>query len=106
MVASATVSTFTIFVIGVLPITSSKSDRNVAKGIEFERLPKYDNILLEIKDGKIGPSCNNRTMYTTRVAWIVKHYAEIRHVRWSIVDEKEKNVVIEYVGVWLFSFND
>ncbi|KAF5457951.1 hypothetical protein F2P56_022022 [Juglans regia] len=74
-----------------------KHGRGVAKGTEFERLRKYGKIPLEIKDGKIGPSCNNTTVYTTRVTWIVKHYAEMRHVSWSVVDVKDKDELIDRV---------
>ncbi|XP_042963674.1 uncharacterized protein LOC122297630 [Carya illinoinensis] len=76
---------------------TSKRGRGVAKGTEFERIRKYGKIPLEIKEGKIGPSCNNRTVYTTRVTWIVKHYADMRHVSWNVVDEKEKQELIDRV---------
>ncbi|KAF5458833.1 hypothetical protein F2P56_022834 [Juglans regia] len=75
----------------------SKRGRGVTKGMEFERLRKYGKIPLEIKDSKIGPSCNNTTVYTMRVTWIVKHYTEIRHVSWSVVDVKDKDELIDCV---------
>lgn len=89
---------------GIVPNTTTKRGRGVANGIEFERLRKYGNIPLEIKDGKIDPSFNNMTVYTTRVIWIVEHYAEMRHISCSVVDIKEKtNLLTVFEYGFLFS---
>lgn len=45
----------TIIIVGVLPTTTSKRGRGIARGEDFQRIRKYEKIPLEIKDGKIGP---------------------------------------------------
>ncbi|XP_042964574.1 uncharacterized protein LOC122298782 [Carya illinoinensis] len=76
-----------------------KRGRGPAKGTMFERLRKMGKIPLNIKDGHRGPSCENATIFTSRVSWIIRVHADMRHASWSVIDEKEKHELINRVRV-------
>ncbi|KAF5451782.1 hypothetical protein F2P56_026855 [Juglans regia] len=74
-----------------------KRGRGPARGALFERLRKVGKVPLDIKDGHRGPSCENASIFTGRVTWIVKVYADMRHESWSYVPEEEKQELIDRV---------
>ncbi|XP_041011476.1 uncharacterized protein LOC121255265 [Juglans microcarpa x Juglans regia] len=47
----------------------------------------------------MGPSCNNAAVFSSRVSWVVKVHAEIRHASWSAIDDKKKHELINRVRV-------
>lgn len=74
-----------------------KRGRGPARGTQFDRLRKVGKIPLVIKDGHRGPSCEHASIFTGRVTWIVKVYADMRHASWSCVPEEEKQELIDRV---------
>ncbi|KAG2676695.1 hypothetical protein I3760_12G065300 [Carya illinoinensis] len=74
-----------------------KRGRGPTKGTAFERLRKYGKIPLNIKDGYRGPSCENATIFSSRVSWIIRVHAEMRHASWIAVGDKEKHELITLV---------
>ncbi|XP_035542074.1 uncharacterized protein LOC109007460 [Juglans regia] len=74
-----------------------KRGRGTARGTLFERLRKVGKIPLDIKDGHRGPSCENASIFTGQVTWIVKVYADMRHESWSYVPEEEKQELVDRV---------
>ncbi|KAG2676263.1 hypothetical protein I3760_12G045000 [Carya illinoinensis] len=75
----------------------NSTGRGPAKGTLFERLRKMGKIPLTIKDGHRGPSCENAMLFITRVSWIIRVHADMRHASWSVVDDKEKHELINRV---------
>ncbi|KAF5477533.1 hypothetical protein F2P56_004165 [Juglans regia] len=76
-----------------------KRGRGLARGTQFNRLRKVGKIPLVIKDGHRGPSCEHASIFTGRVTWIVKVYADMRHASWSCVPEEKKQELIDRVRV-------
>ncbi|XP_035541034.1 uncharacterized protein LOC108980022 [Juglans regia] len=74
-----------------------KRGRGPARSTEFDRIRKFGKIAVEIKDGQRGVSCQNATMFSTRVTWIVKIYADMRHASWSRVDKQNKDELTDRV---------
>ncbi|KAG6725763.1 hypothetical protein I3842_02G047500 [Carya illinoinensis] len=74
-----------------------KRGRGPAEGTAFDRLRKYGKIPLNIKDGHRGPSCENATIFSSRVSWIIRVHAEMRHASWSAIGDKEKHELITRV---------
>ncbi|XP_041009768.1 uncharacterized protein LOC121253908 [Juglans microcarpa x Juglans regia] len=74
-----------------------KGGRGLARSTEFDRILKFGKIAVEIKDGQIGVSCQNLTMLSTSVTWIVKFYVDMRHASWSHVDKQNKDELMDHV---------
>ncbi|XP_035539745.1 uncharacterized protein LOC118344058 [Juglans regia] len=71
-----------------------KRGRGAAKSTEFEKVRKYGKISLRIKDGETAPCCENATLFTTRVTWLVKHHVDLSHASWHDVPANEKEELI------------
>ncbi|KAG2717998.1 hypothetical protein I3760_03G200600 [Carya illinoinensis] len=76
---------------------SKKRGRGPAKGTLFDRLRKVGKIPLVIQEGHRGPSCENASIFTGRLTWIIKVHADMRHASWSLVPEDEKQELIDRV---------
>ncbi|KAF5465135.1 hypothetical protein F2P56_015166 [Juglans regia] len=75
----------------------NKRKRGPAKCTEFEKLRKHGKIHLKINDGETAPCCENASMFTTRITWILKHHLDMSYARWSDVPKAEKDELIERV---------
>ncbi|KAF5468571.1 hypothetical protein F2P56_012714 [Juglans regia] len=75
----------------------NKRKRGPAKCTEFEKLRKHGKIHLKINDGETSPCCENASMFTTRITWILKHHLDMSYARWSDVQKAEKDELIERV---------
>lgn len=67
-----------------LVLLSQKHGRGAAKNTKFEKIQKSENILLNMKDGETS-SCENCTIFTTKVTWLVKHHVDRSHASWHNV---------------------
>ncbi|KAG6730733.1 hypothetical protein I3842_01G095400 [Carya illinoinensis] len=76
---------------------SQKRGRGAAKSTEFEKLRKHGKIPLRIKDGETAPCCENATIFTTRVTWLVKHHMDLSHASWHAVPANEKEELVTRV---------
>ncbi|KAF5465951.1 hypothetical protein F2P56_015913 [Juglans regia] len=76
---------------------TKKRGRGPAKCTEFEKFRKHGKIPLKINGGETAPCCENATMFTTRVTWILKHHADMSYARWTDVPKAEKDELIERV---------
>lgn len=54
---------------------------------------------LQINDGETAPCCENASMFTTRVSWIIKQYCDMSYARWSAVPQAKKEELIARVKV-------
>lgn len=59
-----------------MKVQTEKRGCGPAKCSKFEKLRKHSPIPLKINHGETAPCCENATMFTTRVTWILKHHAE------------------------------
>ncbi|KAF5447811.1 hypothetical protein F2P56_033333 [Juglans regia] len=74
-----------------------KHGRGPAKCTEFLKLRKHGKVHLKINDGKTAPCCENASMFTTRVTWIVKHHCEMSYAKWTDVPQAQKDELIDCV---------
>ncbi|RWR97715.1 hypothetical protein CKAN_02716800 [Cinnamomum micranthum f. kanehirae] len=58
---------------------------------------KNGKVPLQINDGEIAPCCENASMFTTRVSWIIKQYCDMSYARWSAVPQAKKEELIARV---------
>ncbi|XP_042958045.1 uncharacterized protein LOC122293555 [Carya illinoinensis] len=78
-------------------IARPRRGRGPAKCIEFDKQRKHGKIPLKINDGQTAPCCENATMFTTRVTWILKHHADMSYPRWTDVPMVEKEELMDRV---------
>ncbi|XP_041001451.1 uncharacterized protein LOC121247164 [Juglans microcarpa x Juglans regia] len=72
-----------------------------AKCTEFEKFRKHRKIPLKINEGETTPRCENATMFTTRVTWILKHHADMSYARWTDDDfELDWELKNHQLAVW------
>ncbi|XP_042982775.1 uncharacterized protein LOC122312037 isoform X2 [Carya illinoinensis] len=69
---------------------SKKQGRGRAKMTKFDMLRKIGLIPLLIKEGDTKVSCENANVFSGRVTWIIKHYANMGYQRWNDVPEAEQ----------------
>ncbi|XP_042962028.1 uncharacterized protein LOC122296414 isoform X1 [Carya illinoinensis] len=69
---------------------SKKRGRGRAKMTKFDMLRKMGPIPLLIKNGDTKVSCQNANIFSGRVTWIIKHYANMGYNRWNEVPEAEQ----------------
>ncbi|KAF5465356.1 hypothetical protein F2P56_015372 [Juglans regia] len=75
---------------------SQKHGQGAAKSTKFEKVEKHEKIPLRIKDETVL-SCENATLFTTRVTWLVKHLVDLSHATWHNVPTIEKEELITRV---------
>ncbi|KAG7945405.1 hypothetical protein I3843_03G242000 [Carya illinoinensis] len=76
---------------------SRKRGRGPAKDTLFDRVRKFGQIPLNIKDGQRGPSCENYNLFSGRVTTIVRLHANMMHASWKAVPKEEKEELIDRV---------
>ncbi|KAF5458767.1 hypothetical protein F2P56_022773 [Juglans regia] len=69
---------------------SKKQGRGRTKMTKFDMFRKIGPISLLIKDGDTKVSCQNANVFSGRVTWIIKHYANMGYQRWNEVPEAEQ----------------
>ncbi|KAG6620663.1 hypothetical protein I3842_Q055100 [Carya illinoinensis] len=81
---------------GLVPPTR-KRGRGAAKNLEFDKIRKFGPIALTIKDGETSPCCENYTIFTSRLTWLVKHHVDLSHPSWHDLPYNEKEELIARV---------
>lgn len=62
-------------------------------------LQKLEPIALIIKDGDNNVSCENASIFSRRMTWIVKQHANMSYEHWNDVLEVEKDELCSHVWV-------
>ncbi|XP_041000857.1 uncharacterized protein LOC121246690 [Juglans microcarpa x Juglans regia] len=68
-----------------------------AKCIEFDKFRKHGKIPLKINNRQTAPCCENATVFTTRVTWILKHHGDMSYPQWTDVPMVEKEELMDRV---------
>lgn len=80
---------------------TSRRGRGPAKLTEFEKLRKHGRVLLKINPGETAPYCENASMFTARITWIVKQHCDMSYPRWNDVPQPMKDQLIDRIRVRL-----